>query len=96
MSGSIVHSEITSISNAAYDDVAYVQLGFTAGWIQIHFVSGNSPIYFSFNGSEDHGLVHDAANELQATTIPIVTNEIWFRGGTGNEVIRYTATPRNS
>ncbi len=94
MSASIVHAEITSISNAAYDDTAYVKLGFTAGWVQIHFVSGNDPIYFSFNGSENHGVVHDATKELQVTSIPVWTNEIWFKGGTGNEIIRYTATPR--
>lgn len=84
--------EITGITNAAYGDAKKVELGFIPQAILIHLRVGTDPIYFSFGPSGgDDGVVGANQGYLQSIQMDISRNEIWFRGGSGDEEIQVWA-----
>ena len=86
--------EITGKTNSNYDDDNVVEFGFSASFLQIHYVSGTNPIYYSFNGSEDHGKLYDSVGSIQTQMLNNVRqNKVWFRGGSGDEIIEVKAHP---
>ena len=84
----------TGVSNSAYDDDHKYDFGFESSYLQLHYRSGTSPIYYSFNGSEDHGMLDDAIGFIRTQILnSFHTNEVWLRGGSGDEVVEIIAHP---
>ena len=82
---------LTAITNATYGDSKKVEVGFTPEQILIHIRVGTNPIYFSFGGGEDHGVIGTTGGYIQSIQQDVSRNEIWFRGGSGDEVVQVWA-----
>jgi hypothetical protein len=86
------HNVITGVDNAEYDDDHKYPLKLQSSSFSITFRSGTSPIFYSFNGSDDHGVVSDLPGYLQVKILePWVTNQFWLKGGTGDEIVEVEA-----
>lgn len=81
------YQEVTGISNSTYGDSSRIQFGFQSHLILINHRSGTNPIYFSFNGQDDHGVLHSGDGYIKSIEVPVVSSVIWFRGGTGDEIM---------
>lgn len=89
------HIKETGIDNADYDDDHRYQFGFSSNAIQIHFRSGTGPIFYSFDGQNDHGELNNLAGSIQTQVLqPFRANQIWLRGGDGTEIVEVYATPQ--
>lgn len=87
---------VTGMTNAGYDDDNRYGFGFTSDFFQIHYKSGTNPIYYSFNGSEDHGILDNAVGSIQTQILDSFrANEVWLKGGSGDEIIEITAHPKH-
>lgn len=85
----------TGVSNAVYNDTKKYNFGFASRMVQLLFKSGTGPIYYSFNGSDDHGVLNNVAGSIQKQILePFRTNRVWLRGGDGTEIVEITATPK--
>jgi hypothetical protein len=92
MSADSYFEVITGIDNATYDDDHKYDLGRMSSFWSILFKGGTDPIYYSFDGKNDSGVVSDLAGYLQYQSLePWVTNTFWLRGGTGDETVEVTA-----
>ncbi len=95
MSFPMFHTVETGISNADYDDSHVYAFGFQSNTVQIHFRSGTGPIYYSFNGTDDHGVLNNATGFVQTQVLePFQANRLWLRGGDGTEIVEITALPK--
>ena len=93
MSADVYFEEKTTIDNSNYDDDHKYVLGnkSSTSW-SILYKSGTSPIFFSFDGTEDAGVVSDLPGYHQFQLLePWVTTTFWLRGGTGDEIVEITA-----
>ena len=87
-------NEVTGKTNSGYDDDNYHKFGFQSSLVQLHYRLGTNPIYYSFNGSEDHGVLNNVAGSIQTQILnDFEANEVWFRGGSGDEEIEVIAHP---
>ena len=85
----------TGISNAIYGVAKRYQFGFVSGMVQLLFKSGTGPIYYSFDGTNDHGILNNTAGSIQKQILePFNTARVYLRGGDGTEIIEISATPR--
>lgn len=85
----------TGVSNAGYVTTKKYEFGFTSRMVQLLFKSGTGPIYYSFNGNEDHGILNDIPGSIQKQILePFNTNRVYLRGGDGTEIIEISAIPR--
>lgn len=84
--------QAVSVSVTAYGDGLKLQFGFIPEFIVVSFVSGTGPVEFSFNGDEDHGQVGNPTSGYVLTMdMKISRNEMWLKGGAGDEVVNVTA-----
>jgi len=82
----------TAPNEASYVDDNVVEIDFTSIVLQLNYRTGANPVYFSFNGTDDHGVLAGAGGYRKEQTLdPLRVNKIWFRGGSGAEVIEVTA-----
>jgi len=96
MSLPMFHEIATGGANATYDDTNQYLFDFTSRMVQLHFQSGTGPIYYSFNGSVDHGVLNDTPGSIQLQCLePHRANRVWLRGGDGTELVEITALPKN-
>ena len=85
---------VTGKTNSDYGDDVKYEFGFPSGYVQLHYRSGTNPIYYSFNGSEDHGVLDNAIGSIQTQMLSdFCTGEIWLRGGSGDEAVEIIAHP---
>ena len=85
---------VTGKTNSEYGDSVRYKFGFISSYLQLHYRSGTNPIYYSFNGSEDHGVLDNAIGSIQTQIFgDFSTNEIWLRGGSGDEAVEIIAHP---
>jgi len=82
-------------SEPDYNDNDVVEFGFMSVAVQLNFRSGTDPVYFSFNGKDDSGVLHVAGGDYRQnqTFKPLRTNKVWFRGASGDEIVEVTALP---
>jgi hypothetical protein len=92
MSSDVYFEEITGVSNSTYDDNHKYVIGRSSKYWSILFKNGTNPIYYSFDGTEDAGVVSDLPGYLQFKSLePWVTNVFYLRGGTGDEIVEVEA-----
>jgi len=88
------HEIATGISNSGYNDTKKYEFDFTSKMVQLHLKSGTGPIYYSFNGSVDHGVLGLTPGDIQTQCLePHRANRVWLRGGDGTELVDITALP---
>jgi hypothetical protein len=92
MSINIDFKKVTGITESTYEDSGKTSFGVAVpNSFQIHYASGSNSIYYSFDGKDDHGVVGNDGGQIQTQIIePFNSNEVWLRGGTGDEVIHLT------
>lgn len=79
---------------AAYNDTTGAfAFGFTASTVIINYRNGGAPLFFSFDGSEDHGILFNSSGYMKAIEMNIRTNRIWVRGGDAATVLDIWALP---
>lgn len=79
----------------AYNDTTGLfAFGFTASTVVLNFRSGGAPVFFSFDGTQDHGVLYDALGYMKAIELNLRTNRIWVRGGDATTVLDIWATPK--
>lgn len=84
----------TTINNANYDDSHRYNFGLQSNGVQIHYRTGTNAIYYSFNGTDDHGMLNNIAGSIQTQLLePFHANSVWLRGGTGDEEVEVSAWP---
>lgn len=83
--------EQVSVIVTAYDETKKLEFGFIPERIIVTFVSGTGPVFFSFNGDEDHGVVGSSPFVTDRDLYPISRNEIWLKGTAGDEIVQVTA-----
>lgn len=83
------------INNLTYGDDHRYQFGFLAKTVQIHYESGTGPIYYSFNGEDDHGILDNITGAIETQVLqPIRAATVYLRRdatGDGSEVVQIMA-----
>lgn len=88
--------EVISIPAGAFVDAAKIDFGFTSQSVQLVFRTGTNPIFYSFDGSNIHGKLHNSAGYVKAQLLePFRANQIWFGNGSGDEIVELTVLPIN-
>lgn len=88
----ISRNEIDPVpSGSDYVDAQKLEFGFMAHIIYIHFREGTNAIKFSFNGQDDHVVVKDDSGYLQSVELTEDATEIWYSGGSGDEIVEVIA-----
>ncbi len=89
--GNFFKVEVLTVT--AYEDGQKLEFGFIPEHIRIEITAGDGPIYYSFNGSDDHGCVGSTTLNgfFGFIQMLISRNEIWLRGTLGTETVTVIA-----
>lgn len=86
--------EVINIPAGTFVDAAKIDFGFTSRIVQLVFRSGTNPIEYSFDGTNVHGKLHNTAGHVKSQILePFHANQIWFGGGSGDEIVELTVLP---
>ena len=87
----IFYDKITVQIGSAYSDDGRTTFGLQSKKVKLDFITGTGPVFFSFNGSTDHGEIGGPGLPESVDLPDFAANEIWFRSAGGGETVQVWA-----